>query len=87
MKNLKYLIPPWMILGAYRGNALYKYETKYNLSRINYHSQIFKCFLGITIYANPIFVPFVLRKELYRFYVIASGLHEEKMKYQYYLWF
>jgi hypothetical protein len=75
----------WSGLGFIRGVQSYKYNhNKYNHNKcensepIVYVNSICYGFFGICIYANPIFFPVNLYKEMYRLEVNIRKLENEK---------
>ena len=81
----------WCGLGFIRGINYYKY-THDTLNKNNnndknkpyiYSNSIIDGFLGIFIYGNPIFLPIIIHKELYRLEVSIRNLENEK-KTKYY---
>lgn len=95
MKILKYIIPSWGLLGIYRGINLYNHNYKmdykkyvkepqyYTKPEYFYFANVPYGIFGLFIYYNPIFLPIVLVKEVYRLEVNIRGLNEEKEKENY----
>ena len=72
----------WCGLGFIRGINYYKYTHDKNKPYI-YSNSIIDGILGIFIYGNPIFLPIIIHKELYRFEISIRNLENEK-KTKYY---
>jgi hypothetical protein len=74
----------WCGLGFIRGINSYKYNNKYNNNKYEkkedylYVNSVCNGFYGVTIYANPVFLPFLLHKEIYRLEVNLRNLKNEK---------
>jgi len=97
---LKVITPPWLALGFYRGVKLYNYDLKKktdeyeieeNRKYYNYEKPIYfysNCFgeglFGLIMYANPITLPIIIPKEIYRLEVNIRGMNEEKEKPSFY---
>lgn len=92
---LRIAIPMWASFGFYRGvdlqNAYYKMEYEFyernkqdNVEPKYFYSRAIKTGLvGFLCYINPITLPFVLSKEMYRLEVNMRNLKGEKEKYEY----
>jgi len=87
---LKVILPPWILLGFYRGVNKYNfdYKKKCNIYE-NYHkyyekpeyfymANISYGIFGIIMYVNPVTFPAVFAKEIYRLEVNIRGLNEKK---------
>jgi hypothetical protein len=83
MKNKYFMIigsTSWCGLGFYRGIKQYKYDIdKYKIKNTYLYSDaIIKGFFGVLLYVNPVFLPFIMYKELYRLEVNVRNLQDEK---------
>ena len=66
----------WCGLGFLRGINSYKYN--HNKSKYYLYLNLFgNGFFGIFIYANPIFLPFTIYKEIYRLEVNLRNIETE----------
>ena len=70
----------WCGLGFIRGRNFYKYEKKENYLYIN---SVCYGIYGIGLYINPLLLPLLLHKEIYRLEVNLRNLENEK-KTKYY---
>ena len=72
-------------LGFIRGINSYKYEQKkyFEKKPYLYTSSIIHGLFGILMYGNPIFLPFIIHKEMYRLEINSINLENEK-KSRYY---
>jgi hypothetical protein len=70
----------WCGLGFIRGVHDYKYKhNKYEVKKpYIYLNLIVNGIFGTMIYVNPIFLPFIIYKELYRLEVVIRNLENEK---------
>jgi len=70
----------WCGLGFYRGIKYYKYDIEKHKIKKNYLylDSFITGFFGITIYINPIFLPFIIYKEIYKLEVNLRNLQDEK---------
>ena len=70
----------WTGLGFIRGINSYKYNyNKYEQKKIYlYLDSVFYGFCGVGLYANPLFLPITLYKEIYRLEVNLRNLEHEK---------
>jgi hypothetical protein len=70
----------WCGLGYYRGINSYKYNlNKYDIKKKYFYSDsIIYGFSGVLLYVNPVFLPFIIYKELYRVEVNVRNLQDEK---------
>jgi len=70
----------WCGLGFLRGMDDYKYN--YNKYKIDkpyiYTNLVTNGFLGMILYANPAFLPFLIYKEIYRLEINLRNLENEK---------
>jgi hypothetical protein len=75
----------WSGLGFIRGISFYNYFNNKTEKKENYLYVNSLCngFFGIAIYANPVFFPVLLYKEVYRFEVNARNLKNEKTEKYY----
>ncbi|NBY41342.1 MAG: hypothetical protein EBQ66_10775, partial [Flavobacteriia bacterium] len=78
----------WCSLGFYRGMALY--DHRFNTRRIGandppymYSYRIYNGCNGVFFYANPVFLLFIIPKEIYRLEVNFREIHSEKKKDRY----
>jgi len=83
--NYKYIIgivsfTSWTGLGFVRGINSYKYDHKKYESKepIIYTNSVIYGLFGVIMYANPIFLPFAICKEVYRLEVNVRNLEKEK---------
>jgi hypothetical protein len=86
------ILPSWTILGFYRGVKQYnnKYKKECNRYENNpkyypkpqyfYAQNIPYGLFGLLMYINPLTVPLVMVKEIYRLEVNVRNLNEEKEK-------
>jgi hypothetical protein len=70
----------WCGIGFIRGQKSYKYEINKpkNTENFLYSHSILYGLVGIFIFANPLFIPIMAYKELYRFEVDIRNLEDEK---------
>ena len=70
----------WCGLGFYRGINQYKYNlNKYDKKKkYLYSDSITNGFFGVLLYVNPVFLPFIVYKEIYRIEVNVRNLQDEK---------
>lgn len=71
----------WGLLGFTRGLNSYDYNHKcksIHKETYLYISKGQQGLLGIFLYTNPVLLPFILYKEMYRLEVNVRGLEEEK---------
>ena len=70
----------WCGLGYIRGINSYKYSVnKYNTEEPHlYITSFLSGFYGIFVYFNPVFLPYLMTKELYRLEVNLRNLENEK---------
>jgi hypothetical protein len=77
----------WGILGFSRGLQCYDYRYKkdidynklyYKKTNYFYTTKIGFGFYGLFMYLNPLFIPFIITKEIYRVEVDIRGLEDEK---------
>jgi hypothetical protein len=75
----------WCGLGCVRGVKSYKYDhNKYKQGRpYMYSDAMFRGTFGIMVYANPIFFPLVVHKEIYRLEADIRNL-DDRVKNDYY---
>jgi hypothetical protein len=75
----------WGGLGFVRGIHSYKYQhDKYEKEKpYMYINMSFSGIFGFIFYANPIFLPFFMYKEIYRLEVNIRNLEDEKKGYFY----
>lgn len=72
----------WLSLGYYRG--IKQYDYKYNTSKYKeyetylYSDKIYYGLFGVIVYANVVFLPFTIYKEIYRLEVKLRGIEYEK---------
>ncbi len=97
------VIPSWLSLGFYRGTKYYGRDYKndcirYEEKKNNKYYTVVKpeyfyiyCvgfgLFGFLLYANPVTIPMVIPKELYRLEINIRGLNEEKEKDDYHDFF
>lgn len=79
----------WCSLGFYRGMSLYDhgFNTRHIESKempYMYSYRIYNGFNGVFFYANPLFLLFILPKEIYRLEVYLRAIETEKKKDRYY---
>ncbi len=70
----------WCGLGYFRGVNSYKYSlNKYDTKEPHlYITSFLSGFYGIFVYFNPVFLPYLMYKELYRLEVNLRNLENEK---------
>ncbi len=68
----------WCGLGFFRGINSYIYNYKKYDEPAMYINSVGYGIFGIIIYGNPIFLPFILYKEVYRIEVNMRNLETEK---------
>lgn len=70
----------WCGLGLFRGVNYYKYiYNRYDKKKpFLYTNSIIFALIGIFVYANPLFLPFTIHKELYRLEINTRNLGTDK---------
>jgi hypothetical protein len=65
-------------LGLFRGVNYYKYKCSINNKPYIYSDSIIDGGLGIFLYGNPILLPIIIHKELYKLEINIRNLENEK---------
>ena len=73
----------WCGLGFVRGINSYNYNRYEKKEDYLYLSSVGSGFIGVVLYANPLFLPWSIYKEVYRFEVNFRNLENEKKSYYY----
>ena len=73
----------WCGLGFIRGTNSYNYNRYEKKEEYLYLSSFGSGFIGVVLYANPLFLPWTIYKEVYRFEVNFRNLENEKKSYYY----
>ena len=78
--NYAALYVGWGSVGIFRGVKLYSYE---NHNPFLYSHMVVYGLGGLSIYSNPILLPWVLHKEVYRMEVQVRGLEKTLRYYEF----